>query len=76
MLGESKLNSNKAIFTKSENNHFLFWHSLVNSVESPTYLLQLMGTKDAQSLHEIVDTVYEDYVEKLFVNQDNFYVVG
>jgi hypothetical protein len=35
-----------------------------------------MGTKDAQSLHEIVDTVYEDYVEKLFVNQDNFYVVG
>jgi fatty acid synthase len=53
------------------------WRNLANSLTLPTYMLQLMSTKDLSQIDEIAKAIYENVVTEVFnKNREHFYVVG
>jgi fatty acid synthase len=53
------------------------WRNVANSLSLPTYMLQLMSTKNLFSIHDVTNAIYEEVIEKVFnKNIENFYIVG
>lgn len=53
------------------------WRNVANSLSLPAYMLQLMGTKDLRSIHEISKATFPTVIEDVFNKErEHFYVVG
>lgn len=54
----------------------IFRLSVANSIELPTYMLQLMSTKEATTIEEIVSRVFDEVTQSVFSNNETFYIIG
>jgi fatty acid synthase, animal type len=53
------------------------WRNVANSLALPSYMLQLMSTKDVTTISEVTQIVLQDVIADVFnKDKEHFYVVG
>ncbi|KAL7037047.1 hypothetical protein ACKWTF_009050 [Chironomus riparius] len=53
------------------------WRSVANGLSLPSYMLQLMNSKDLENVNDVTQFVYDDIIETVFdKTKENFYIVG